>query len=1247
MRQTFRVPGLAALLLVPAFYPQHRIDAQQSDVVRGRVVNDSSLAVAGATVSITRGPDRLVQQVVTDANGQYSSRFDPGTGDYLVHVAATGFRAARRRVQREASERELVADFILVPDLSMLATVNVTATRPVRASAVVSPTQTEPGANEAWSNGVNGRVTPGAAGDLLAIAGTIPGVTVTASGPSILGSSASSNLTTLNGIALPGAILPRAARIETRVTGATFDATRGGFAGANIDSRLGPGDRNYQQRNAYFTLDAPQLQLTDAVARSLGLRNTGFRGSIGADGEAIRNVLTYNVALDVARNSNSPSTLLDSDTEAWRRAGVAPDSVLRLLGIAGASGVPVSGADIPSSRIQNGLTLLSRFDDVRDTLRTLTLTTYASMNREGGLGLGPLASPAGAAERSENTFATAFTHSAFIGSGHYVLMQNRLSGSTVARDAGPYTSEPAASVFIRSSSAETTFGSDNDVATISLGGGRLSTNERRWTVEGANELIWMARGSKHRFKTQLWARGDGLEESGNSNEFGQYSYNSLEDFAANRPSSFTRILNLPERSATSYNGAVAFSHQWNKSRWFNLLYGARVEASAFGNAPPRNMLLESSLGVATGVAPTNLHISPRVGFSYTYSRSKSNGSGMQVNSVGRFYRTTMGYVRGGIGEFRDLYNPSMLTSAVAGTGLPGSTISLSCVGAAVPIPDWSSFDGASPSIPSACVGGSGTLADRASSVTLLGKSFDAPRSWRASLGWGSSFKRVITKIDALGSYDLNQAGTIDANFAGTPNFTLASESNRPVFVSPFSIDPSSGAVSATSSRIDSDFGRVAVRESDLRGYGGQLTATLQPDVFGLRSRITFFTSLSYTLQRTLQQYRGFDGGGFGDPRRVEWATGNNDARHAFVFQGGMYIPKVGAITAFSRFQSGLPFTPIVQGDVNGDGRSGDRAFIPDPRSAETSSELRSGMESLLQSTSGNVRDCLSKQFGNPAGRNSCRGPWTQQLNIQWTPRLPITVQGRRVVANVVFDNPLAGIDQLLNGQDGLKGWGTRAAPDPVLLVPRAFNTAGKSFQYDVNPRFGDTRAFRTLSRQPFRITLDFSINFSTPYDIQQLRRAVEPVRSADGWRRRSADSITAYYLRNTSSIHKLLLAESDSLFLDRAQIASLLAADSVFGTKVRAVYAPLGEFLAGQPNGLPGKAALDSANATDKLYWTLFWEEVDVAEPLITPLQKQLLPFIARMMAVNREERKDSRYQFGYPVTVVHTKPRVGSGGSR
>ena len=76
---------------------------------------------------------------------------------------------------------------------------------------------------------------------------------------------------------MAGGSIPRAARTETRVTGATFDPTRGGFAGANIDVRLGPGDRNYQRRNAILTLDPQRFQFTDATSRSLGGRGRRSR----------------------------------------------------------------------------------------------------------------------------------------------------------------------------------------------------------------------------------------------------------------------------------------------------------------------------------------------------------------------------------------------------------------------------------------------------------------------------------------------------------------------------------------------------------------------------------------------------------------------------------------------------------------------------------------------------------------------------------------------------------------------------------------------------------------------------------------------------------------------------------------------------------------------------------------------------------------------------------------------------------
>jgi hypothetical protein len=94
------------------------------------------------------------------------------------------------------------------------------------------------------------------------------------------------------------------------------------------------------------------------------------------------------------------------------------------------------------------------------------------------------------------------------------------------------------------------------------------------------------------------------------------------------------------------------------------------------------------------------------------------------------------------------------------------------------VPDWQSLSSPNASFPTTCADGGGALAERAPSVTLVDPSFDVPRSWRASLNWGTNVRKWSLKVDALGSYDLSQPSTLDANFAGTPRFALAGEDNR-------------------------------------------------------------------------------------------------------------------------------------------------------------------------------------------------------------------------------------------------------------------------------------------------------------------------------------------------------------------------------------------------------------------------------------------------------------------------------------
>src|SRR2546430_1125099 len=135
----------------------------------------------------TRGPDRLTQQTTTDSAGNFRVRFEQGTGDYLLHVSATGFASARRRVQRQQDEHEFVANFILPRALATtLDAVRVEARRPVRASNPVRPTQPEPGSSEKWQDGVSGQIPPAVEGDPNAVAGTMSNGTLDGTGPAIL-----------------------------------------------------------------------------------------------------------------------------------------------------------------------------------------------------------------------------------------------------------------------------------------------------------------------------------------------------------------------------------------------------------------------------------------------------------------------------------------------------------------------------------------------------------------------------------------------------------------------------------------------------------------------------------------------------------------------------------------------------------------------------------------------------------------------------------------------------------------------------------------------------------------------------------------------------------------------------------------------------------------------------------------------------------------------------------------------------
>jgi len=1160
------------------------------EIVRGRVTSDSGIAIRAADVVVTRTSDRVAKTTTSGADGTYHVDWPDGNGDYALTVSATGFKAAAVHVVRTGADSVLVADVRLSPVAQRLAPVVTQARRPVPDR---DPSSYAAGGSEASTVAQNAarRLAPDQAGDINAIAAMLPGVSqVAGGGISVLGLGPGQNSVTMNGLAFSGADIPRDATTRVRVLASTYDPSNGWFSGAQtaVDLVLGG---QFTNRTAHFTLDAPAMQYTDRISSHAGQQYTNLNASLGGSGPVADGKWAYNYGIQGGRKSSDVASLLTADADLLEHAGVSPDSATRFLTLLGQSHIPTSVAGLPSGTIDDNVSFIGRFDHapydwakVAYNPTTYGLQAYSKWSRTEAAGFSAIGTPAHSGTNSQVlASATAFYTSLF-GANYLADVK---SGVTLTHSSSdPYLSLPDGRAVVVSSFP----GGGGSVSTLQFGGNsNMQTDTRAWRWETNAQLQFYPPGAlTHRVKLATYARFDDFSQDLFGNRLGTFSYNSLSDLASNQPSLFTRTLTAPTRHGGEWNAFTSLGDLWRVNEKLQVIYGARLDANVFTQTPDYNPGVASNFGLRTDRGPNSVDLSPRLGFTWQ-------------NGTGRI-------LRGGVGEFRNIVDATLLALPSVSTGLPGSLTRLSCVGTAVPTPNWSAYAIDPSAIPTACSGGTPALIDLAPNVQLVDRDYRPQRSWRANLGGQSSALKNVYSIEGILSLNLDQPGTFDRNFRPISQLTLGGE-GRPVFVGSSSIVPSSGTVSPTTARVNGSFGRVVDVVSDLHSIAEAGVFTLRPYVPEKVRPYFGDVNLAYTLTHIRSQQRGFDGATFGDPTSIEWARGDLDTRHQLV--GQMVFRPLGDGRAimfiYGRLQSGLPFTPMVGSDVNGDGLANDRAFVADPATVNDAT-LSTGMRSLLASASPNVRACLISQLGQAAARNSCEGPWTAQLNtslrlsgqqLLHTPRMDVTIN---------FANPLGGVDQLLHGANNLHGWGAPAVPDRTLLTVRGFDPASHQFLYDVNRRFGSTSPSSTTLRAPFRVTLDLSVDIARSIPEQMLDRWLHAGRAGRPGAKITQADLFRRFSRTVPDPYAELLQQSDSLLLSAAEVTQLQDVDKQYRARVDAMWNDLARYLA----DLPDTYDFDAASRRTDQVTDDVWEvtRLDVQHQLSTilaPAQQALL----------------------------------------
>ena len=317
------------------------------------------------------------------------------------------------------------------------------------------------------------------------------------------------------------------------------------------------------------------------------------------------------------------------------------------------------------------------------------------------------------------------------------------------------------------------------------------------------------------------------------------------------------------------------------------------------------------------------------------------------------------------------------------------------------------------------------------------------------------------------------------------------------------------------------------------------------------------------------------------------------------------------VSWYGQFRSGAPFTPMIAGDVNGDGYSNDRAFIFKPADANDPA-VASGIQALLDHGSSAARDCLRKQLGLLAARNSCEGPWTSTANLSFTFNPMRVRMPQRATLSFNVSNPLGAADLLLHGSNGLHGWGQPAMPDQSLLHVRGFDQSTGRYHYEVNQRFGATLPALSAFRLPVTLTAMLRFDVGPTRERQALTLQLDRGRRTQGQKLPEQFIRLVYGQGGVPNPMAQILRQQDSLKLTSTQADSIASINRRYSVRVDSIWAPVAKYLGELPDKYDQDAAYDRYLAARHASVDLLADLAPKVKQILTAdQQRKLPPFVA------------------------------------
>ena len=535
------------------------------------------------------------------------------------------------------------------------------------------------------------------------------------------------------------------------------------------------------------------------------------------------------------------------------------------------------------------------------------------------------------------------------------------------------------------------------------------------------------------------------------NSYGNYTYNSLADFVADRtPASFAGSGGLGGDVAANFTAAQLAGYiqdQWTVTPRFTTTLGLRLDMPLFFTKPSFAAAVQRDFGRNTSELPSgNLQISPRFGFNWDVTGDQTN------------------QLRGGVGLFQGIPAYVWMSNQFQNTG--AGLAQITCGGSVSATNGTAPLFNATPVSPRGCAAKTnGTPGRSLDDGTLLGTvnladpDLKFPQLLRATLGYDRKLPgNVIATFDGLYSKSINsffvnninipQTGRIDAQ--GRTVFANFAATGVPT-VSPLFPVYGSNVIELSNQSRDYAYSATGqLRKRFDRAFEGSVAYT-----YGRSFSVSDFTS-SVAISNW-QFGRVYSGLQTDQPLNPSLF----DQPHRLLINGTYTAPwktNQTNITFYYNKQSGTPYSFVYsgnggRGDMNGDGsNANDPIYIPkdqnDPKMGFVATTvggvtLSPAQQAALLDQFIKDNSCLESQRGTIMKPTSCRNPMFDRFDLTIEQQLP-TIRGERATFRLDIFNAA----NLLNSKWGRIKSATGNGNASLLQV-QSFSSADASTQVPI------------------------------------------------------------------------------------------------------------------------------------------------------------------------------------------------------